>query len=247
MTRPLKGHALVLGSALLLGTLGVFSKLFYDAGGEPFILLFLRFAAGGPLLVLIALARREQWPPRRRIALGASLGVLQLLVAFALFEGFARAPVGLVVLVFFCYPLIVAVAAAFLFGEELGPRRVGVLALGTAGVALTVGLPDSANATGIALGLLAGICVAGLVISARALTTMGGINRGSTLVSQSVTRQRFGRFRSEVLLQYVQLGASAATVGLRVRLRLLAPTELARSPDVQGLRSACLVIRSGTS
>lgn len=175
MTRPLNGYALVLVSALLLGTLGVFSKLFYDAGGEPFTLLFLRFAAGGPLLVLIALARREQWPPRRGITLGASLGVLQLCVAFALFEGFSRAPVGLVVLVFFCYPLIVAVAAAFLFGEELGPRRVAVLALGTAGVALTVGVPASANATGVALGLLAGICVAGLVLSARALTTTGGV------------------------------------------------------------------------
>lgn len=175
MTRPLNGYLLVLVSALLLGTLGVFAKLFYDAGGEPLTLLVLRFAAGGPLLVLIALARREQWPPRRRIALGASLGALQLGGAYALFEGFARAPVGLVVLVFFCYPLIVAVGAAFLFGEELGPRRAAVLALGTAGVALTVGVPESANATGIVLGLLAGICVAGLVLSARALTTTGGI------------------------------------------------------------------------
>ncbi len=175
MTRPLNGYAFVLVSALLLGTLGVFSKLFYDAGGEPFTLLFLRFAAGGPLLVLIALARREQWPPRRGIALGASLGALQLSAAFALFEGFSRAPVGLVVLVFFCYPLIVAVGAAFLFGEELGPRRAAVLALGTVGVALTVGVPESANATGITLGLLAGLCVAGLVLSARALTTTGGI------------------------------------------------------------------------
>lgn len=175
MTRPLNGHALVLVSALLLGTLGVFSKLFYDAGGEPFTLLFLRFAAGGPLLVLLALARCERWPARRGIVLGASLGVLQLCVAFALFEGFSRAPVGLVVLVFFCYPLIVAVAAALLFGEELGPRRVAILALGTVGVALTVGVPESANATGIGLGLLAGICVAGLVLGARALTTTGGI------------------------------------------------------------------------
>ena len=175
MTRPLNGYVIVLVSALLLGTLGVFSKLFFDAGGEPFTLLVLRFAAGGPLLVLIALARRERWPPRRGIALGASLGALQLGAAFALFEGFARAPVGLVVLVFFCYPLIVAVGAAFLFGEELGVRRVSVLALGTAGVALTVGAPESANAAGIVLGLVAGLCVAGLVLSARALTTTGGI------------------------------------------------------------------------
>lgn len=175
MTRPLNGYVLVLVSALLLGTLGVFSKLFYDAGGQPFTLLVLRFAAGGPLLVLVALARRERWPARRGIALGASLGVFQLGAAYALFEGFARAPVGLVVLVFFCYPLIVAVGAALLFGEELGPRRAIVLALGTAGVAFTIGVPESASATGIVLGLVAGVCVAGTVLSARALTTTGGI------------------------------------------------------------------------
>ncbi len=175
MPRPLNGYVLVLVSALLLGTLGVFSKLFYDAGGQPFTLLVLRFAAGGPLLVLIALARRERWPARRGIALGASLGALQLGAAYALFEGFARAPVGLVVLVFFCYPLIVAIGAALLFGEELGPRRAVVLALGTAGVAFTIGVPESASAAGIVLGLVAGVCVAGLVLSARALTTTGGI------------------------------------------------------------------------
>ncbi len=55
MTRPLNGYVIVLASALLLGTLGVFSKLFYDAGGEPFTLLVLRFAAGGPLLDPVAL------------------------------------------------------------------------------------------------------------------------------------------------------------------------------------------------
>lgn len=175
MARPLNAYALVLGSALLLGTLGVFSKLFYDAGGEPFTLLFLRFAAGGPLLVLLALARRERWPARRGVVLGASLGALQLLVAIALFEGFSRAPVALVVLVFFCYPLLVAVAAAALFGEELGPRRIAVLVLGTVGVALTVGVPESANGAGIALGFVAGVCVAALVIGARALTTTGGV------------------------------------------------------------------------
>ena len=175
MTRPLNGYVLVLVSALLLGTLGVFSKLFYDAGGQPYTLLVLRFAAGGPLLVLIALARRERWPARRGIALGASLGVLQLGVAYVLFEGFARAPVGLVVLAYFCYPLIVAIGAALLFSEELGPRRAIVLALGMAGVAFTIGVPESASATGIVLGLIAGVCVAGLVLSARALTTTGGI------------------------------------------------------------------------
>ncbi len=176
MARPLNGYLVVLVSALLLGTLGVFSKLFYDAGGAPFTLLVLRFALGGPLLILVALARHEPWPDRRGIALGASLGALQLGAAYALFEGFARAPVGLVVLVFFCYPLLVAVGAAVLFDEELGRRRLVVLALGTAGVALTVGVPESANAAGVVLGLIGGVCVAGLVLSARSLLTTGGIS-----------------------------------------------------------------------
>jgi drug/metabolite transporter (DMT)-like permease len=173
--RVLDGYVLVLASTLLLGTLGVFSKLFYDAGGEPFTLLFLRFVVGGPLLVLLALARRDAWPGRRGLLLGASLGALQLAVAYALFEGFERAPVALVVLVFFCYPLLVAVCAAVLFREELGPGRIAVLVLGMAGVALTVGVPESASAAGIALGLVAGVGVAALVLSARALTTTGGV------------------------------------------------------------------------
>jgi drug/metabolite transporter (DMT)-like permease len=171
MSRSLNGYLLVLGSALLLGTLGIFSKLFYDAGGEPFTLLFLRFAGGGPILLLIVLARRERWPPREAAARGAALGALQLAVAAVLFEGFARAPVALVILLFFIYPLLVVIGAALLFREELGPGRILVLALGTAGVALTVGTPESANTTGIVLGLIAGVGVAALILCARHLLT----------------------------------------------------------------------------
>jgi drug/metabolite transporter (DMT)-like permease len=176
MARPLNGYLIVLASALLLGTLGMFSKLFYDAGGEPFTLLVLRFAGAGPALLLIAVVRREPRPSRRTAGAGAALGALQLGAAYALFEGFARAPVGLVVLLFFVYPLVVTIGAALLFHEELGPRRFVVLGLGTAGVALTVGVPESANVSGIALGLVAGCCVAGLVLSARYLVTAGGLS-----------------------------------------------------------------------
>lgn len=168
---PLGGYVLVLGAACLLGTLGVFSKLFFDAGGDPYTLLFLRFAVAGPALGLIALARRDPFPPRRTALLGASLGVFQLGVAYALFEGFARAPVALVTLLFFAYPLLTAVGAAFVFGEPLGPRRLGVLAIALAGIALTIGVPESANWVGIVLGLAAAIGVACLILSSRFLMT----------------------------------------------------------------------------
>lgn len=163
------GYLLVLVAAACFGTLGVFSKLFYDAGGESWTLLFLRFAITGPVFVVLVLVLRER-PPNRRVALvGALLGALQLGVAYFLFEGFERAPVALVTLLYFAYPLVTAVGAVLLYREELGLRRGLILAVALAGLALTIGIPDSANWVGTVLGLLAGLCVAALILSSRYL------------------------------------------------------------------------------
>jgi drug/metabolite transporter (DMT)-like permease len=170
------GYLLVLVAAACFGTLGVFSKLFYDAGGEAWTLLFLRFAVTGPVLVVLALALRER-PPNRRVALlGASLGIFQIGVGYALFEGFERAPVALVTLLYFAYPLITAVGASLLYKEQLGPRRAVILAVALAGVALTIGIPDSANWVGIVLGLVAGLCVSVLILSSRYLMIARGLS-----------------------------------------------------------------------
>lgn len=157
------------------GTLGVFSKLFYDAGGGAWTLLFLRFVVAGPVLVALALALRERLPGRRIALLGASLGVFQIGAAYSLFEGFERAPVALVTLLYFAYPLVTAVGATLLYREQLGLRRGIVLAVALAGVALTIGIPDSANGVGIVLGLVAGLCVSALILSSRYLMVSGGL------------------------------------------------------------------------
>lgn len=170
------GYLLVLLAAGCFGTLGLFSKLFYDAGGEAWTLLFLRFVVTGPVLVVLALALRQR-PPNRRIALiGASLGVFQIGVAYSLFEGFERAPVALVTLLYFAYPLVTAVGATLLYREELGLRRGLILAVALVGVALTIGIPDSASWVGIVLGLVAGLCVSALILSSRYLMVSGGLS-----------------------------------------------------------------------
>jgi drug/metabolite transporter (DMT)-like permease len=170
------GYLLVLVAAACFGTLGMFSKLFYDAGGEAWTLLFLRFAVTGPVLVVLALALRERLPNRRVALLGALLGVLQIGVAYSLFEGFERAPVALVTLLYFAYPLVTAVGATLLYREELGLRRGVILAVALAGVALTIGIPDSANWVGIVLGLVAGLCVSALILSSRYLMVSGDLS-----------------------------------------------------------------------
>ena len=170
------GILLVVLASSCFGTLGVFSSLFYDDGGTPWTLLFLRFVVTGPILGIVAVLRHEPWPGRRLALIGASLGVFQLGVGIGLLEGFERAPVALVSLLYFAYPLMVAVGAALIYREVLSVRRGVILLVALTGVALIIGIPDSANWAGILLGLLAGLCVTGLVLSSQRLMTTEGVS-----------------------------------------------------------------------
>lgn len=100
-----------------------------------------------------------------------ALGALQFGAAYFLFEGFANAPVSLVILLFYVYPLVATLGAALLLGEPLGARRLVVLALGLAGIALSVGAPASVKGIGIVFGLLAGLCLGSNVVAGRRLMT----------------------------------------------------------------------------
>jgi drug/metabolite transporter (DMT)-like permease len=170
------GFLLVLAASTCFGTLGVFSSLFYDDNGTPWTLLFLRFVITGPVLGIVALLRREAWPGRRLALLGASLGVFQLGVGIGLLEGFERAPIALVSLLYFAYPLMVAVGATLIYREALSLRRGLILLVALSGVVLIIGIPDSANVAGILLGLLAAVCVTGCVLSSQRLMTTDGLS-----------------------------------------------------------------------
>lgn len=149
------------------GTLGIFSKLFYDHGGTSFMLLVLRCCGGWTLFAAIALARRRPWPAARDARVAVLLGAGQLAATFCLFLGFKHASPGIVVLLFYIYPLLVTIGAGPLFGERLGRRRAGFLAVGVLGIALTAGVPHSASVVGIACGLGAGVFTAMFILGSR--------------------------------------------------------------------------------
>ena len=132
----------MLVASACFGTLGVFSSLFYDDGGTPWTLLFLRFVVTGPVLAIVAVADAARRGPAGACALiGASLGVFQLGVGIGLLEGFERAPVALVSLLYFAYPLMVAVGATLIYREQLSARRGIILLLALTGVVLIIGVP----------------------------------------------------------------------------------------------------------
>jgi drug/metabolite transporter (DMT)-like permease len=125
------------------------------------------------LFWLVVGVRRRPWPSVSVVAAGLALGIFQVGANYSVFEGFARAPASLIVLLFYIYLLIVAVGAACLYGEAFGLRQILALALGLSGIGLTVGTPSSTPTIGVVLGLTSGVCTAAYILGAR------GLMRGS--------------------------------------------------------------------
>lgn len=167
MGDPRLGAACAIAAGITFGTLGIFSRLFYDAGGDEFSLLVLRLCGMFLILSAVALTRSHPVPATADAALSVLLGIATLGATACLFAGFGAASPGLVVLLFYIYPLVVTVAAHFLFGEELTRRRVLLLIVGMTGIVLTVGIPDAATAEGIAWGLGAGACISIYILGGR--------------------------------------------------------------------------------
>jgi drug/metabolite transporter (DMT)-like permease len=166
----IRGRLFAVGAGVAFGTQGPLGKLFYDHGGAPFELLVMRIV-GVALVFGVLMGMRRRRLRRRAVLLAIGFGAFQAGASYALFEGYAKAPVALVVLLFYIYPFLATVGGALLFKEEFGLGRLAVLALGIVGIALTVGTPSSAPALGIALGLIAGVCTAAYVLAARGLMT----------------------------------------------------------------------------
>jgi len=169
----LRGRLYAIAAGCCFGTLGIFSTLYYNHGGDPYSLLVFRTIGGGLGLILISLARRPQPPPLRLAALAALLGLSQLVGSAFLLIGFQHAAAGLVELLFYVYPLLVTVLASLFLSEEMGPRKLALLILGIVGIGLTVGGPGAPTAIGIIAGLGAAVFVAIYIIGVRYVMTSG--------------------------------------------------------------------------
>jgi drug/metabolite transporter (DMT)-like permease len=152
---------------------GIFSTDFYDAGGDPATLVALRFVlaaiAFGAWLAISGVRRL----PRRDVMLAVALGAAQLGYTAALVYGFEVAPVSLVVLLFYTYPVLVTVGAMWLFGERLTTVGVVLVGIAAVGLVLAIGAPSTVTFAGIACGLGAGIGHTIVILSSRGLMQRG--------------------------------------------------------------------------
>ncbi len=164
----LLGTLAVLTAAGCFGTLGIVTRYAYADGMTPVTFGGWRAAVGAAVLATLIAVRaafhgRPLVPPdvpRRELGLLVVATICGLLVNVGLFIGFGRMTVALVLLGFYTYPAMVAVAGVVLLGETLDRGRLTALGLAVLGMALVVlgGVGDGnlrIDPLGIALAIMA--------------------------------------------------------------------------------------------
>lgn len=156
------GVILVVLGSVAFGFIGVFRHMAPETG--VFMLLACRFLLAGVVLGLIALLRRDPWPKSRPLAMLCAMGgVLYVIEAYTYFKAMETIPVGLVSLLLYTYPGVVAILARLFLKQRLSGLMLGAVALAIVGSAITVwpeirsvfgAASEPVSPVGIGLGLL---------------------------------------------------------------------------------------------
>jgi len=135
------GIVQILLSGFCFGFLGVFGKMAYSQGLQPGELLSLRFLMGGTLLLAVLLVTRPRKLkiPAKDILLCAGLGLFGYAVfSSCFFQALKGLSASLTVLLLYTYPLQVAAAAWFFFGEKISRDRWIALPLVMLGLVMLI-------------------------------------------------------------------------------------------------------------
>lgn len=164
------GVALVVGSAAAFGALAIFARQAYADGVDTATLLALRFTIAAVVMGAVCAAARVTWPRGRDLAVLVAMGAIGYAgQAASFFTALTLAPAGLIALLLYLHPAIVAGLAAWRLHERLPPAGLAAIVVALLGTALTV-LPSLAasdatiHPAGVGFGLLAALLYAVYIV-----------------------------------------------------------------------------------
>jgi len=147
--------------------MAILARIAYASGVDTPTLLALRFGMAAVAMLAMSVARKVRFP------FGPMVGAIVLLgavgyggQAFSFFTALTLAPAGLVALLLYLHPALVALLAAAFLHERLTAPKLAALALALAGTVLTIApaiassdsVPRGAGvATGIAFAVMAAV------------------------------------------------------------------------------------------
>ena len=171
-------YFLIIISAALWGTMGIYYRGLSAAGFGRFEIMFIRFAASSLIMLVWLLLRdRDKLKLRLRdlwIFLGS--GVMSIfLMSFAYYTAIDLTSVAVAAVLLYTAPVFVTVMSVFFFRDRLTPRKTAALLLTVPGCALVSGIVGGGGypAVGVLMGLLSGFAYALYTIFSRA-----ALNRG---------------------------------------------------------------------
>ncbi|HWB19655.1 MAG TPA: DMT family transporter [Phycisphaerales bacterium] len=188
-SRVLQGTLFVLFAAASFGFMPLFNSWSSSVGVKTEMIQFLRFGIAGIVLTCVMLVQRRRWPVGPLlpvlIFMGAGLYVLESL---AYFHGLRFAASGLIVLLLYTCPAMVAVMARVLFGTHLRPAKLAAVITAVIGVGLSAGPLGLENWRGLALGLGCACSYASyIIISSRVIPRVGAIEAATVVVLSAAT------------------------------------------------------------
>jgi drug/metabolite transporter (DMT)-like permease len=168
--RILPGVALMLVFCVLAPLLDVSAKLAAEAGVPIATITTARMVVQGALMVPVMLVMRLDWRVDRRMAaMIVARAVFLMLSTYSFVSGIAVMPVADALAIAFVEPFILLILGHLIFGDQVGPRRIGACAVGFAG-ALFVIQPSLAVFGWVALWPLAtAFFFAGFMLITRAM------------------------------------------------------------------------------
>jgi drug/metabolite transporter (DMT)-like permease len=171
MNPRLVGWILIVLSAASFGAMPIMIRYAYEAKVDWITLLALRFAVASVVLVPLAVLRGKRRITPGSFALVFLFGACGYVAhSLCYFAALKHATVGLVSILFYLYPVLVALGGAAFFGERLGKGRLAALGIALLGMALATPPGHVNKPLGIALALACAVIYSIYVLTCSRVT-----------------------------------------------------------------------------
>lgn len=155
---PRVGTLYILASALCFGSMAIFARMAYASGVDIPSLLLLRFAIASALMWGILVAKRMKLPRGRGMGMLVAMGAVGYAgQAFSYFTALTYASAGLVALLLYTYPAIVALLSRLVFKHPFTWMQITAVGVALAGTVFIIGKAGDGKPLGIFFGLLAAL------------------------------------------------------------------------------------------
>lgn len=134
------GIACALSAAALYGLIPNFSRAAFENGVPPVESTFFRTSVVAIAFAVLAILRGESFAlPRAALGSFATQAVSTLVISVGYLAAGQFIPVGLAVIIFFSFPLIILLASPLIEGRRPGLLRIAISLFAFAGLAVAVG------------------------------------------------------------------------------------------------------------